>query len=125
MCLIKAQRLHPSTDLLHPQPQAPPCQEQAEVVLGCCSSQAQHLSLRLSLFERLWMEVALPLQHHFVAAVAVSYSIIHGNPASAGGCKKIKQRRNACGNVVVSDWRNKRLKWEGKEQWEMERIRKT
>lgn len=30
-----------------------------------------------------------------------------------------------CGNVVVSEQKNKILKWEGKEQWEMERIRKT
>lgn len=36
------------------------------------------------------MEVALLPKHHFVAAVAVSYSIIHGNPASGGGWKKTK-----------------------------------
>lgn len=53
------------------------------------------------------MEVALLPQYHFVAAFAVSYSIIHGNPASGGGWKKTKQRENVCGNVVVSEQKNK------------------
>lgn len=68
------------------------------------------------------MEVVLLSQHHSVAVVAASYSIIHGNPASGGGCKKIKQRGNVYGTATVSEWKDKRLKCEGKEQRELERI---
>lgn len=38
------------------------------------------------------MEVAILPKHCFVAAVAVSYSIIRGNPAIGGGWKKTKEK---------------------------------
>jgi hypothetical protein len=52
------------------------------------------------------VEVALLPQHHFVTAIAISYSTIHGNLASEGDWKKTKVTENA----VVSKWKGKGIK---------------